>query len=447
MQKFMSHPQHNLSPALYNSGMTGRRLISWGVLVFVFGVFLIPYHASLIPRAHAASISTAPVIIDGHGKPREILRYTVTLVNDTSYMKPVYPWVSTVDPKKGELSAGEAEEKSRGEALGKWIEISHAGQFVKAGESIELPVLIQIDVAAKPGVYHAALNFSVGADRASAQGSDDTVSVFVNITVDDDANERLQLGEFAPERNFFGGDKASFALRIENIGNRGVVPKGKIHIYDRKGEEVATIDANAQGEKVEPSAALNLAGVWAAGGEFGRYKAFLDVEYGERGTLQDTAFFWVMPWTKLFGMFAGLCVAAVILALVFHSRGLSRRGYAPAYAEAVESGAREKEVESSFSGSESRVRNFVDRFRGQFLGGDDEVTAFSPPVPPLRTADYGLRTREIHIPPPVSVYQGPPVRLGQTKTVSAPETHKVTLHKKERPAPPPEHVVNLKTSY
>src|SRR3989338_5158570 len=69
-----------------------------------------------------------------------------------------------------------------------------------------------------------------------------------------------------------------------------------------------------------------MASVWAANGEFGRYKALLELEYGARGTVQDTVYFWIMPWAKLLGMFGTLCLLGVLLAIVFHSWGMAQRG-------------------------------------------------------------------------------------------------------------------------
>ena len=47
------------------------------------------------------------------------------------------------------------------------------------------------------------------------------------------------------------------------------------------------------------------------------------LEYGGHGTLQDTVFFWVIPWKKLLGMFFSLivlCVAAVATIVSVHCR-------------------------------------------------------------------------------------------------------------------------------
>ncbi len=410
------------------------------VSLFVFAFLLLPTPYSLlpVPLAHAASsLEALPVIIDGKGKPREILRYTVTVKNTGNIVKMVYPWVATIDPAKGELSSSEVDEKGRSDILGSWIELSRAGVAIPIGETREFPVLVQVDVNAKPGVYHALLNFSPGPARAAAESNiDETAAVTLNIEVADDANERLQINAFTPDKNFFTGDTAAFTYRIENIGNRGVVPKGKIHIYDRKGEEVASVDVNEKDTKLEPSTTSELASVWAAGGEFGRYKALLEVDYG-RGTLTDTVFFWVMPWGRMLGMFFTLMMVTVIAALLLHARGSARRGAfvtsEPAFA---------------FSGlwrMGAAGVELADRVRDIFPEGEEEEEVLSTQylVPnekiPMReekqTVVLGRRKE---------VATSSATRLAGPQRMSVPESHQVTLTHPKRPAVDPQNVVNLK---
>lgn len=283
----------------------------------------------------APQFGVSPLVIDGTGKPRDIMKFTITLKNTESHLVSVYPWVSNYTSASGTLSMPDLGNADLSTSLANWIEVTRGAIDLMPGETHDVPVLVQINLNAKPGVYHALISFSSGTNRAEAEANRSlTQEIPVNITVQDDANEKLQLGAFTPEKNWFTGSAAAFKYRLENIGNRGLVPKGKIRIYDRKGEEVATIDANQNGERLEPSAASQLAAVWQSGQSFGKYKAFLDIEYGDsgRGSIQDTVFFWVVPWQKILGMFLSIVIVSVIIAVLVHSRSRSGLAYARARA-------------------------------------------------------------------------------------------------------------------
>jgi hypothetical protein len=275
--------------------------------------------------------AATPLVIDGKGHPRDIMKFSVTVKNTEAHLISIYPWVTNFSSASGTLEMPDLGRADLSTSLANWIEVTRGAIDLLPDESRDIPVMIQINLNAKPGVYHAAIDFSTGSNRAEAEANvNATISVPVNIEVLDDANEKLQLSTFVPDKNWFTGASASFRYKLQNIGNRGLIPHGRIRIYDRKGEEVATIDANQNGERLEPSNDAVLAAVWKSGNNFGKYKAMLDLEYGDvgRGGLQDTVFFWVVPWQKLLGMFLSITVAAVIVAVLVHSRTQAKPAYA-----------------------------------------------------------------------------------------------------------------------
>ena len=159
----------------------------------------------------------------------------------------------------------------------------------------------------------------------------------------------------------------------------------------------------------------------------------LDLEYGGHGTLQDTVFFWVIPWKKLLGMFLSLIMLCVVAAIVLHSYGQSRRQHVLAGAVA---GQR--------------------RFWNIFPWGRDDENEYEEEWEEVEVHQKGTVVDELHqvpLPPPVHT------RLYSTKTPGYKSTssvhlegkpkadlssHKVILGKKEPPAPRQEHIINLK---
>ncbi len=410
----------------------------WYTMLFSFLLSLM-----FAPLAHAEDFSVIPAVIDGKGKSREILRYTLTVENTTKHMLQLYPWVADLDAASGATAGSDLGGGSPGESRmaspSRWIEISRAMIDLLPGEKKDIPVLIQIDMNAEPGIYHALIHVSDGSNRAVAEanvaGTRDTA---VNIEVLDDIHERLELNTFMPDKNFFSGTNASFNYRIENIGNRGVTPTGKIHIFDRRGEEVAAIDANQDNRRLEPNQKELLASVWSANGHFGRYKAMLELDYGARGVVQDTVYFWIMPWTKLLGMFGTICLMGVILALVAQSWGMAQRGPRRRFAFSfLRSSRGPRELEFSPDEEDKDARE-------AYVDGITEVA-----IPPRTRTRYSVAEREprtharethvIHD----ELHALASAGRGATHSDGAhTEGHKVHLTKKEKYIDP-NHIVTL----
>jgi hypothetical protein len=148
----------------------------------------------------------------------------------------------------------------------------------------------------------------------------------LNVEVVDDAKERLQLGNFTADSSVVTGTSASFSYLLENVGNRQIEPRGAIRIFNRKGEEVGSIPLNAEGEEITPENKKQLAAVWSAEGRFGKYKAFLDLEYGENqlASVQDTVYFWVFPWKEVMVALMGVGLLAVVGTFIIHMRTVAR---------------------------------------------------------------------------------------------------------------------------
>ena len=405
-------------------------------------IALFPLLTSLLLPATvyaATSFTATPVVFDGKGKQREIIRYNVSVENTTKHVVSIYPWVTDIDTNKGEAGVSDlagSHEKGLGESLARWIEVTRGAVDLLPGEKKDIGITVQINLNAKPGMYHATIHLSYGGDRASAEKNlAETSDIGMNIEVLDDINERLQLSTFMPDKNIFSSAQADFSYSIENIGNRGIVPHGKIRIYDRRGVEIATVDANKDGKRLEPSSRQLLSSVWSSGNEFGRYKAMLDLEYGGHGTLQDTVFFWVIPWQKLAGMFATLIMLCIIVAIVLHSYGQAQRGRRSLALQAAKKVANSK-------------RYFG--FLKQAQMGDDEEGEEKMQEEMYERRAYVKELREVELPKPIHTRlfsergdDASPLRVASRES-QVKTSHQVVLGNVPRPKPSPHHIINLK---
>lgn len=265
----------------------------------------------MIPQFAFASVyfSVEPAIIDKKGHARDILSDTITLTNKSTARLGIYTFVNNVDAEVGQQEFKSRADVVLADSLANWIEISRGVAELAPGESVEIPVTINVNLHAKPGQYHARISFGTGSTRAAAEAHlKPEDSVLVNVEVVEDIKERLQLDTFSTGKIFFGGSEVSFAYDLQNTGNKDLQPQGEVRIYDRRGKEIGSVPANVNGTVISPNDTGQIASVWNAGKSFGKYKALLDIEYGQNqlGTVNDTIYFWIVPWKKLLAIFLAL---------------------------------------------------------------------------------------------------------------------------------------------
>jgi hypothetical protein len=278
--------------------------------------------APLVSYAEETSELTAlPVVVDEKAKARDILKETITITNNGQRKLTLYPSVNDVSPQEGQeafvAAQGGADRK---DSLANWIEISRGVIELNPGESREVPFVIRVNLNALPGTYHADISFYQGSTRPGAEATRPLAVVTVNTEVQADIKEAMQLNKFITDSFFFSGDDVLFSYQVQNIGNQELKPKGEIRIYDRKGREVASVPVNADGKSLTPDQESQLASAWSGAKGFGKFKAFLNIDYGnnQSGTLQDTVFFWIIPWQQLVAIFVVSFIAIIVSALYFH---------------------------------------------------------------------------------------------------------------------------------
>jgi hypothetical protein len=287
-------------------------------VIFLLLACLFPFVAQALS---SDKLTVTPVVIDAKAKPRDVLKETITVTNTADHLLTLYPGVNNVKPEDGEQAFAAAQSSlDLDDSLANWIELSRGVIELEPGEQKEVPFIIHVNMNAITGVYHAQISFSQGTTRAEAEAAGPLATVAVNVEVQEDTKEVLQLGKFTTGKFFLAGDDVRFDYLLENIGNQELQPRGEIRVYDRKGQEVASVDVNKDGKAVSPDQMAQLASVWAAAEGFGQYKALLTVYYGKSQTasVQDTIFFWIVPWKQLLAFFILGLAGAIFAAFYFH---------------------------------------------------------------------------------------------------------------------------------
>ena len=279
-------------------------------LRFVAIVALAVLCGFLIPNSlrAAETIAVTPALIDFKATARDILKEKIILANKSDVKLNVYAFVNNILAGSGEEKFLDPAAADYSSSLANWIVISRSISDLAPGEEKEIDFLVEVNMRAKPGIYHAIISFIAGATRDEAESNlSEAEKIIINLEVLDDAKEILEIKNFAPDKTVFSKFPVSFSYTLANNGDRPLAPTGRLLIYNRRGEEVSVIKINPEAINIAPQKNNFFKVIWPDGTDFGRYKALLNIEYGrgQNKTLHDVIFFWVIPWQKLLIILGG----------------------------------------------------------------------------------------------------------------------------------------------
>lgn len=303
---------------------TMRRLPKNLLLVWVFALLIIValHPAPLFAQSATQELTATPAVIDeSNAKAQGILTESITIQNTSDQTLELYPSVNDVQDQSGEQPFAPAQNAPEASAsLSNWIELSRGVIELGPGQQQTVPFVIRIPTDAVAGSYHALISFANGDTRDDANARGALASVTVNVDLQADIVNLMQLNSFSTDNLVFSGDDVLFTYQLQNVGNQSLDPKGEISIYDRKGEEVATIDINSEGKVISPDQVSQLASTWSAASGFGKYKAVINVDYGtsQVASVQDVTYFWIIPWQQVLGLSVVTLLALIFFSLYFH---------------------------------------------------------------------------------------------------------------------------------
>ncbi len=292
------------------------------ILVLFFLLLIIPRGVEAAP-----SYSVTPLVIDEDVEPRDIIEKVITITNTGTQPVSVFPSVNNIA-----LDSGGGIQKflppvmsDQTSSLASWIEISRAGIDIKVGETKTVTLTLRINPNPREGVYHAFLGFGYGRNRDEAEAMvsrGDAPGTVVTVNFAEKKTTLLKLSRFLVDRFITSAENHGAAYVIKNPGDEALVPTGEIIIYDKRGIEVAALPVNPDKMAIDPGGEQTFDVTVPSDGLFGKYKAFLSVEYGtaQLASVQDTAFFYVLPLKATLVGVGMLLVIIVLVSLYVHRR-------------------------------------------------------------------------------------------------------------------------------
>jgi hypothetical protein len=273
------------------------------------------------PDVVAQMISVSPSVIDENFEKSAIGKYSIKLKNHTDKKLGLYANVNNISSSDGRLRFDTVSSKERSVSAANWILIRRGVIELMPYEEVSVPLEIRVAMNAIPGKYYVSISFPAGSNRAGATNSMKNKSYAetrINIDITENIIEKAQIKKFITTKNVYFSNKIDFELNIENSGNRQIDPFGYIYVFNRKGAEVAKIEISKGDHNLGIDQINEIEKTWLGRLASGKHKAKIELEYGKNGTrdLQDTLFFWVLPWKMLLTFTSLMIVLLVILIFI-----------------------------------------------------------------------------------------------------------------------------------
>lgn len=274
-------------------------------------------------------ITVSPSIIDVKFQKSDLDKYSIKLKNNSDKKLDIYAMVNNISPTDGKLEFSSVTSKERSSSAANWILIKRGSIVLMPYEEVTVPLEIRVAINALPGKYYVSVSFPYGQNRKNAEESMTIRSYAetrINIDVDEGIIEKAQIKRFVTSKNLYLTKEIDFGISIENIGNRTINPNGFIYIFNRKGEEVTKIEITKEENSIGQNQTIDIRKTWSGQAKSGKYKARVELEYGKESTrdLQDTIYFWVLPWKLLLLFIALMIVLVSILTFVIFKKTYKR---------------------------------------------------------------------------------------------------------------------------
>ena len=282
----------------------------------------------LIPVvSFAQGYKVTPRVIDKEVEQRDIFSETISITNNMNRKINLYALVNEVDLGDGgdisSFSPRSVSDNTRTPTS--WIQITRSRIELMPGKSKDIPIEFKIHPNAESGVYHVFIGFGEGTnqDIAKKQVKEGSApGVIVTLSVDQKKTEFLKLGQFVVDRFVTKPENEAISYTLNNPGSADLVPKGEIIFYDSRGTEISAVPVNPDNHSLAPGQETSYTLSAPTEKMFGKYKAFLSVDYGEQNlaSVYDTAYFIVAPWQKLLIIFGALMFFTILLTVLIHRR-------------------------------------------------------------------------------------------------------------------------------
>ena len=319
----------------------------------IAGVFVAIFVFSAILPLFKANALTVTPKVELNADPGTTLRISIKLTNEERQSRTFYLRYENFNSQD---ESGTPSFTTRKEGLSTWIK-SQDSITLGPGETVDVPVDINVPKEAEPGGHFAAAFFSLEPPEPTpdkgAVAIGTRLGTLILLRVNGDFIQNATILEFntAGKKKIFTQLPIQFYYRFQNTGDDHQKPLGDIQITNIFGRTIKLLSANTIDGSVLPKSIRRFTSVWTEQGgslkqepvvdlveapklpfwptvkqqwnnfTFGRYTANLKVVYGtkELKSTHSEVTFYIIPWQLL-----SVAVPTGLVLLILLRFGLKR---------------------------------------------------------------------------------------------------------------------------
>jgi hypothetical protein len=279
------------------------------------------------PLAHAQTqgVEIKPGIVEDRVNPGDVFRFTLSVKNLAPDERTYYVLLEDILGVNDEglpvfAEAGQA----TGYEISEWIQPETTSVTLGSNETRSVAFTVRVPLEATPGSHFGGVFFAATPPGPGETGAAVGIQVgsVISLRISGDIIEEARLREFSSGSSVYSTPNVDFTVRVENMSNVLVRPRGTIEITNMRGKQVAVVRVNDSGGAIFPETERIYRPVWDSESfAFGRYQAVLSLAYGEdsRKTISGVATFWVLPAQLILTILGSLFAAALLLFLFVRS--------------------------------------------------------------------------------------------------------------------------------
>ena len=289
-------------------------------LLIISFIFLLFFAVDFKQALANNELEITPQIIDAKAKASEKIERIIKIKNNTEHKVSIYPTVNDILINEGKQEFISPSKLDKAVSLARWIRIKRAATQIMPGKEAEILLSIEINKLAKPGKRYAVIFFPNASNRPLAEAKIDKENVpqiMINIEIEDETIEKLQLINFSALSKTYFTWPIKLSVELKNIGNVDVKPSGQTIIYNRRGQYLDSLKFNEVGKEIKAGEQKKIYFDWDAKKGIGKFKAKLELEYGEKDKrdLSDTIYFWILPIPFVLFFVGGLFLITAFLVI------------------------------------------------------------------------------------------------------------------------------------
>jgi hypothetical protein len=210
------------------------------------------------------------------------------------------------------------EHEATGFEMSSWVKISRSEITIAPGATAEVPFTVTVPKDASPGGHFGTIFLSTQGEKPKTVGASVgyQVGAILSFQIAGDVKEEARIRQFTSDKSIYGESKAVFRVKVENLGNTLVRPRGLLEIVDMFGKKTATLNLNESEAAILPHSTRDFTVTWDDDRvRMGKYQAIATLEYGTdvKHTIFQELSFWVVPSKVVLPVLGIIFLVALIL--------------------------------------------------------------------------------------------------------------------------------------